>query len=161
MEDLGPAHCVVVIEINSLTGGGYSLCQAAMIQTVLERFRIEDSKPTSTPFPGGTKIARASDVEAQEFRDTKLPYNSLVGSLMYIAQGTRPDIAYAVGALSQHLARPSMTAWNLGLHVLQYLKGTRRLGLIYQGHDNLVEGNQSWSYPECHSDSDWAGDPST
>lgn len=73
MEDLGPAHCVVGIEINSLAGGGYSLNQAAMIQTVLERFQIEDSKPASTPFPGGTKIGRASDAEAQEFRDTKLP----------------------------------------------------------------------------------------
>lgn len=80
---------------------------------------------------------------------------------MYIAQGTRPDIAYAVGALSQHLASPSMTAWNLGLHVLQYLKGTQYLGLIYNGRDNLVIGNQSWRFPDCHTDSDWAGDPST
>ena len=161
MEDLGPAHCVVGIEIHSTASGGYSLSQPAMIQTVLERFRIEDCKPASTPFPGGTKITRAREAEVLEFQASKLPYNSLVGSLMYIAQGTRPDIGYAVGALSQHLCQPSMTAWNLGLHVLRYLKGTQYLGLIYNGSDNLVEGNQSWSFPECHTDSDWAGDPST
>lgn len=161
MEDLGPAHCVVGIEIHSTKEGGYSLSQAAMIQTVLERFRVEDCKPASTPFPGGTKILRASDSEVLDFQNSKLPYNSLVGSLMYISQGTRPDISYAVGALSQHLSRPSMLAWSMGLHVLQYLKGTQNVGLIYDGHDGIIEGNQSWSFPECHSDSDWAGDPNT
>lgn len=35
MEDLGPAHCVVGIEIHSIDEGGYSLRQPAMIQTVL------------------------------------------------------------------------------------------------------------------------------
>lgn len=159
MEDLGPAHCVVGIELHLTSTGGYSLSQPAMIQTVLERFRVEDCKPASTPFPGGVKITRASVSEVQDFKATKLPYNSLVGSLMYIAQGTRPDIAYAVGALSQHLVNPSMTAWNLGLHVLRYLKGTQHLGLVYDGGDNTVVGNQSWHYPECHTDSDWAGDP--
>lgn len=96
MEDLGPAHCVVGIEIHSTPTGGFSLSQAAMIQTVLERFRVEDCKPASTPFPGGIKIGRASEAEVQEFKASTLPYNSLVGSLMYIAQGTRPDISYAV-----------------------------------------------------------------
>lgn len=161
MEDLGPAHCVVGIEIHSTNDGGYSLSQPAMIQTVLERFRVEDCKTASTPFPGGTKILRASDSEVLEFQQSKLPYNSLVGSLMYIAQGTRPDIAYSVGALSQHLARPSMTAWSLGLHVLRCLKGTQAVGLIYNGRSSILEGNQSWSFPECQSDSDWAGDPNT
>lgn len=161
MEDLGPAHCVVGIEIHSTSAGGYSLSQPAMIQTVLERFRVEDCKPASTPFPGGVKIIRASEAEVQEFKSSNLPYNSLVGSLMYIAQGTRPDIAYAVGALSQHLAHPSMTSWNLGLHVLRYLKGTQYLGLIFDGKETTVVGNQSWNFPECHADSDWAGDPTT
>lgn len=161
IEDLGPAHCVVGIEIHSTTSGGYSLSQPAMIQTVLERFRVEDCKPASTPFPGGIKITRASEAEVKEFKSSKLPYKSLVGSLMYIAQGTRPDIVYAVGALSQHLCQPSMTAWDLGLHVLRYLKGTQYLGLIFNGLENLVEGNQSWCFPECHTDSDWAGDPRT
>lgn len=54
-----------------------------------------------------------------------------------------------------------MTAWDLGLHVLQYLKGTQYLGLIYNRISNTVEGNQSWSYPEFHTDWDWAGDLST
>lgn len=161
MEDLGPAHCVVGLKIHSTITGGYSLSQGAMIQTVLERFRVEDCKPASTPFPGGTKITRASDVEVQEFKSLNLPYNSLVGSLMYIAQGTRPDIAYAVGALSQHLAHPSMPAWNMGLHVLRYLKGTQHVGLVYDGRDSTIVGNQSWHFPECHTESDWAGDPTT
>lgn len=161
MEDLGPAHCVVGIEINPTEDNGYSLNQPAMIQTVLERFRVDTCKPASTPFPGGTKIPRASNVDVHLFRNSNLPYNSPVESLMYIDQGTRPDIAYAVGALSQHQARQSMAAWNLGLHILHFSNGAQFLGLMYCGKSNIVEGNQSWSYPDCHTDSDWAGDPVT
>lgn len=132
-----------------------------MIQTVLEQFRVEECKPASTPIPGGTKIPRARKTEVQEFRSSNLSYNSLVNSLMYVAQGTRPDIAYAVGALSQHSSRPSMTAWNLGMHVLQYLKGTQHVRLIYNGRDSTIVGNQCWNFPKCHTDSDWAGDTTT
>lgn len=42
MEDLGPAHCVVGIEFNAWEDGGYCLSQPAMIQTVLERFRVDE-----------------------------------------------------------------------------------------------------------------------
>lgn len=80
---------------------------------------------------------------------------------MYISQGTRPDISYVIGALSKHLPRPTMLAWLVGLHVLRYLKGTQNVGIIYNGQNGIIEQNQSWSFPECNSNSDWAGDPNT
>ena len=44
-----------------------------------------------------------------------LPYRSLVGSLLYVATETRPDIAFAVFQLSRHLDEPSEEHWNAAI----------------------------------------------
>ena len=58
------------------------------------------------------------------------PYQELVGSLMYIAVATRPNIAFAVGRLSSFLDCYTPDHWAAALRVLRYLKGTRTLRLI-------------------------------
>ena len=63
----------------------------------------------------GAKVVYNPSVEGQfmlrcEVKDLKMenrPDRSLVGSLLYVATGTRPDIAFAVGRLSRHLEKPS------------------------------------------------------
>lgn len=122
---------------------------------------MNSCKPTSTPLPGGIKVLKSTKDEHEEMIRKQYPYRSAVGCLMYIAICTRPDIAYAVGVLSQHLERPLVTHWNLAMHVIRYLSGTRTLGIHYGKGDNQIGGLQSWYYPVCHVDSDWAGDPNT
>jgi ribonuclease HI len=78
------------------------------------------------------------------------PYRQLVGQLMYIAVTTRPDIAFAVGALARHLAQPTTAHWHAAQHVLRYLAGTRSLGIMYGSNKPLLLG---------YSDADFAGDP--
>ena len=59
-----------------------------------------------------------------EHGEHSIPYASLIGALMYAAIGTRPDIAFAVGALSCCLSNPGRRHWNEAKRVLTYLKGT-------------------------------------
>lgn len=132
MEDLGLASIVVGIEINRLNSHAYSICQSAYAETVLSRFNHEHSKPASTPFPPGLKLYRPNDTEVEEFAKQKFPYRSLVGSLMYLAQCTRPDLAHAVGTLSQHLDWPGYQQWNAACHVLRYLRVLTTMGLSTQ-----------------------------
>jgi len=54
-------------------------------------------------------------------------YASLVGSLMYAALGTRPDIMFAVVALSRYNTKATEAHWNAGKRVLRYLKDLRLL----------------------------------
>ena len=75
-----------------------------------------------------------------------VPYREAVGSLMYAAMGTRPDVTYAMTALSQFMQNPGRAHWDALKRVLRYLKGTRELWLVYgDNHDGL----------RGFSDADW------
>lgn len=104
MEDLGKAHCIVGIQLQHISPYHYCISQPAMITSILARFGMSQCRPASTPFPADLKLTRATDSEAAKFAATGLPYRRAVGSLIYLALCTRPDISYAVGVLSQHLA---------------------------------------------------------
>lgn len=81
---------------------------------------------------------------------TNIPYRELVGSLMYLATTSRPDIANATGFLSRYMHCPTSTLWSAGKRVLKYLKQTKEKGLVYKKEDS--------NCLQAFSDSDWAGD---
>ena len=83
----------------------------------------------------------------------RTPYRSLIGSLMYVAIGSRPDIAYAVGRLASFLDCYCPEHWGAAIRVLCYLKGTRTLMLKLGG----LNSHQLIGY----SDSDYANCPDT
>jgi len=49
-------------------------------------------------------VSNNADAEADQAQ-----YQSIVGSLMYAAQATLPDIAFAVAVLSRYLLKPYKT----------------------------------------------------
>lgn len=104
----------------------------------------------------GLKLRRP-DKSAMSQQDverlTKVPYRSLVGCLIYLAVGTRPDISYSVQQLSQFLDCYSYSHWNAAIRVVRYLKGTRDLQLVLGGTNDIkIIG---------FTDSDWANCPDT
>jgi len=58
-------------------------------------------------------------------------YRSLIGSLSYLANVSRPDIANSIRTLSRVLDCPTSQHWNAAIRVLRYLKGTASLGLKF------------------------------
>ena len=64
------------------------LTQKRYTQNILERFQMENSKPTDTPI---AKITELGGKEKDE--EVMFPYNQAVGSLLYLTQKTRPGIA--------------------------------------------------------------------
>ena len=86
-------------------------------------------------------------LETEEAFDQQL-YQSVVGSLMYLATCTRPDIAYAVGMLARFASKPNRSHWTAAKRVLRYLRGTDNLGILYKGESEI----------QGYSDADWVGD---
>lgn len=82
---------------------------------------------------------------------------------MYLSQCTRPDLAYAVGVLSQHLDWPGYQHWNAAQHVLRYVAGTIHFRIRYSGDLGVepVKGLKSHDCPQALCDADWAGDKDT
>ena len=96
--------------------------QTQYIDKILSKFKMTDCKPKSTPCAIGEE--KGSDEGSRELNDPKL-YRAIVGSLIYVMTGTRPDLCYTVTRLSQNMAKPTQSALSMAKHVLRYLKGTR------------------------------------
>ena len=150
--DLGTAHFFLGIEIireRNPFGHRITLSQSAYIQKVLERFNLEDAHTVSTPLDPGTRLQGTPGTLDEEADETV--YRSLIGTLMYLMLCTRPDIAFAVGALSRYNSLPRTSHMKAAKHLLRYVKRTGNLGL------RLGPFTTKDLYPVLYSDADWAG----
>ena len=76
-------------------------------------------------------------------------YAQVIGSLMYVMNCTRPDIAYAVSKLSRYTSNPGPNHWKAIVRVLRYLKYTKNYGLHYSKYPTVPEG---------YCDANWISD---
>lgn len=86
-------------------------------------------------------------------KPSNYPYRQLVGSLMYLAILTRPDIAYALGNVSRFMEEPKVIHEIALKRILRYIAGTKNHGILYNGggEQKLIG----------YSDSDYGGDVDT
>ena len=69
-----------------------------------------------------------------------VPYQEAVGSLMYAAMGTWPDIAFAVSTVAQFSDNPGWTHWEAVKRIFRYLQGTQKFELVYGGEKRGLVG---------------------
>ena len=140
LTDLGPIHWLLGIKITrDRSAHTISLSQTSYIDSIVSRFGLSNAKSYSTPMVPGIIHSRnecPSD-PAEVSRMKKTPYREVIGSLMYASVATRPDITYAVSALSRFLDNPGDIHWEAAKRVLRYLSGTRDFTLTYgeERHD--------------------------
>jgi len=120
--NLSPARQFLSIKIPR-DGTRVSLSQTAYITTILRRFDMEHTHGISTPMDPNVRMDLAEDRGEKELEDI-IDYQAVVGSLMYAARATRPDISYAVADLSRYNSRPFTSHMTAAKRVLQYLKST-------------------------------------
>jgi hypothetical protein len=142
LTDLGPIHWLLGIKISrDRAARTISLSQTAYIKSIVDRFNLTDAKAVNTPMiPGAVYSKKDTPSDpAEAARMKKTPYREAIGSLMYAAVATRPDIAFAVSTLSQFLDNPGEAHWDAVKRVFRYLSGTANLALTYGGerHDLL------------------------
>lgn len=67
-----------------------------------------DTKPAYTPFSSGFVVSKTDSLTTEEEKEDmpKVPYQSLIGTLMYATFCTCSDILFAIGSLSKVLANP-------------------------------------------------------
>ena len=126
------------------------LAQNRDIDAVLRRFRMEDAHEVKPPMDANVQLdnTKCEDCKA----DTAL-YQTIVGSLMYVALATRPDISYWVTTLSRYNKDPLQMHLTAAKRVLRHLKYTRNYGIHYS------KDSQGSTFG--FTDSDWAGRAAT
>ena len=139
MKDLGKTTYCLGLQLEH-TPEGLLLHQSNYTKKVLEKFNMKDAYPLKTPM-----VVRSLDVEKDPFKPKEeneeilgpdYPYLSAIGALMYLANGTRPDIAFAVNLLARFSAAPTKRHWNGIKQILRYLRGTEDLGLFFRRKKN-------------------------
>ena len=98
--------------------------QQAYIENALKRFKLHDANSIKTPLPVGIHLGKSEDLAAT---GTKTYYQQMIGTLIYVAIGTRPDVAFAAMRLSQFNNNPTEEHMKYAKYVLRYLKGTKEL----------------------------------
>jgi len=149
MKDLGIPSRFLGMEIEYGNDGSIKIHQNTYIQQLLNRHRMYDCSPITTPLDTSVKLSLITNEEAPA--DAR-EYASIMGGLIFAAYVTRPDIMCAVGQLSQFLNNPSSKHMSAAKRVLRYLQGTSMLGITYHPPPLRLQG---------YSDADWAGDMDT
>jgi hypothetical protein len=142
MKDLGEANFILGMKITKTCDGIY-LDQSHYIEKILKKYNFLDCKHVATPFDSSVHlfpVKNDNDIINQK------EYASIVGSLRYATDCTRPNIAYAVGVLSRFTSKPSRDHWHAIERVMKYLSVTKTYGLFYKKYPAVLEG---------FNDADW------
>lgn len=105
------------------------LSQSPYVSEILDEFAMSKCTPTSLPMdPKSSWNHLPSDTYLSQ-KEIKT-YQRLIGRLMYLMIGSRPDIAYSVTKLAQFSSKPTLRHWNGALRILRYLRLYNDVSLV-------------------------------
>ncbi|KAH9752530.1 hypothetical protein KPL71_014732 [Citrus sinensis] len=143
MKEMGLTDVILGIKI-SKASNGLILSQTHYVDKILEKFNKDDNTVSKTPLD---TIIHLSKNRGEGI--SQVEYARIIGSLMYLTNCTRPDLAYIVSKLSRYTSNPGTDHWKAIVRVLRYLRYTRNYGLHYTRYPEVLEG---------FSDANWISD---
>ncbi|KMQ87096.1 retroelement pol polyprotein [Lasius niger] len=131
------------------------ISQCNYLLRVAEKFGMMDAKGISTPAESHMYLSKSMAPEDDDGKQAmaKIPFREAVGSLMFAACVSRPDIMFAVSVVSRYLENPGPEHWQAVKRIIRYAKETATYGIVYDG--------QNTNGLIVYSDSDYASDPDT
>jgi hypothetical protein len=154
MKDLGEPRLLLGIQISrDRQAGTLTLSQENYINNILAKFGYTDLAPTKTPLDPNVTLLKRDNKSNPPNPTLMKEYQEKLGSLMYAALGTMPQLAFAVQTLSQFSSNPGPEHLTALKRVFRYLVHAKGAGLVYGG-------GQEWPTEIIgYSDSDWASNP--
>ena len=109
-----------------------TVSQTNLIQKVLKQFNMLNCKISKVP------IQPKLDLKKEEGNvNFNVPFKELIGSLMYIMLGTRPDLCFSVSYFGRFQNCYNQEHWTHLKNVLRYLKYSENVGLVFVKNSNL------------------------
>jgi hypothetical protein len=133
MKDLGEAN--VILNIKLIKGENWiTLTQSHYVKKVLSHFSYKESKPSPTPDNPSLVLQKNKRIGRDQLR-----YSQIIGSPVYLASVTRPDISFAVNKLSWFTSILGDDHWHALERVMHYLAGTMDYRIHYSGYPTVLE----------------------
>ena len=149
MRDLGPvSKCFGLRVTRDRNKRIITLDQEQYARSILKNFFMEDCEACPTPMEEGTN----GTLLKTEGVDERYPYRNLIGSLMYLYQGTRPDLSFAINTLSRFNTSYKQEHWRAAKRVLRYLKGTMKYKLRFGPEYSDIVGYSDAGFPKTPID---------
>ena len=123
------------------TSQGLYLHQTSYVKKVVEKFHMRAAAVKRTPLTKPTENPKPFS--------SHFPYREAVGSLLYVATKTRPDVAYAVNYESRFMEDPSVQDVINIKRTIRYLASTMYFSLFFRRDAELILN--------AYCDSDYAG----
>ena len=125
---------------------------------------LDSTETTWLDTPADNKIvltiAHGPTNETEKQAMATLPYREVIGSLLWLSLGTRPDITYAVSQVAKFSANPGPEHWKAVKRILRYLLGTTTLGITFYSQTDQEDEESpptlTSMYPIGYVDSDYA-----
>ena len=166
MKDLGEINWLLGTAVEyDRESGRIAFSQTAFIENVAKRFgfNVLNPKRTFTPMSEGDdgfKLFTDFDVMKRDFEESKTvnatDYRAIVGCLLYVSRGTRPDVATAVHLAATASQRPTETHFKAAKQILRYLLYTRHFPLQFNTEkddfNETIVGIVDASYGRRHQD---------
>ena len=138
---LGEPTKIVGIEITQ-TDDSITISQKLYIQSILESEGLSRINSVATPMDPNIKLEPNPDGGEGNRSNS---FARLLGELQFLANCTRPDIAFAVNRLASYTANPCLQHVTAVKRILRYLAGTKDLGITYtkscaNPNENFVSG---------------------
>lgn len=118
MKDLGEADVILGIKLIK-TKSGFSLSQSHYIEKVLKNFNSFDVVLVRTPYDPSIHLKKNRGPNVSQ-----IEYVKIIGSVIFLMNSTRLDIAYAVSRLSRYTHNPAKEHWDALHRLLRYLRDT-------------------------------------
>ena len=114
--------------------------QSGYVDSLQADYNVTYGKPPSTPMASDYMDMNKSFRPAQELIsvDSQKDYMARVGSLLYLAKHTRPDILFAVTCCARKTQQPTIYDWNAVERILRYVAHTKDLGLSFHSGEGIL-----------------------
>ena len=109
-----------------------NLTQQSFVEMLLDNLELNSDTVSSftTPYCPGISID-SIPISLISTSKLRLKYQSIVGSLNWLAHTTQPDISTVVSLLAQHQNHPSQGHIDAAVYVIKYLSHTKQLGMTF------------------------------
>ena len=136
MKDLGNVDEILGCRVHvDHASGIVTMDQKKYISNILTKY-LDPPDTTWLDTPADSSLILTQDLgpltEEETISMRTVPYREVIGCLLWLSLGTRPDITYAVSQVAKFSANPGQVHWTAVKRILRYLHGTRNMGLIFR-----------------------------